>query len=79
MVDVVGPDSCENFFGREIVIERCEGPDTGRNTTSDVTEADCDPDGGFDPAHVVLTPKPMVNSAKASVHAAITKAFASVV
>ena len=37
------------------------------------------PDGWFDPAHVALTPMPMVNNAMANVHAAVTKAFATVV
>jgi hypothetical protein len=41
-------------------------------------EVNFNPDGWSDPAHVELTPMPMVNNAMASVDAAITKVFASV-
>lgn len=37
------------------------------------------PVGWSDPAHVELTPMPMVKNAMARVHAAITKAFATAV
>jgi hypothetical protein len=42
-------------------------------------EVNFNPDGWSDSAHVALTPMPMVNNAMASVHAAVTKAFATVV
>jgi hypothetical protein len=35
--------------------------------------------GWSDPAHVELTPMPMMNNAMASAHAAVAKAFATVV
>jgi len=41
--------------------------------------ADASAVGWSDPAHVQLTPMPMVNNAMARVHAAVTTAFATVV
>jgi hypothetical protein len=63
-----------DFETRCIVIDRCGWPAavTGWEITSHDMQVS-------DPACVELTPMPMVNNATASVHAAITKAFAATV
>jgi hypothetical protein len=51
----------------------------GWETTSDDMGLFSEPEGWSDPAHVELTPMPMVNTAMANVHAAVATASATVV
>jgi hypothetical protein len=51
----------------------------GWNTTPDDMGVNFNPGDWSDPAHVELTPMPLVNNAMASVHAAVTTALATAV
>lgn len=81
MVAMIAPCEREISACMRIVIDPRVSPAavTGWKTTSDVTGVTFSPDGWSDPAHAESAPMPMVNNAMASVHTAMTKAFATAV